>query len=77
MSLRTKLGQGGMAAVYLAYDRRMKIERAIKLLLPHVSIYPQISQRFELEASTMANLHHKNIVTVYDITNHDQAWFTW
>ncbi len=62
-----ELGVGGMATVYRAYDSRLQVERAIKLLAPHLAARASIRKRFEIEASTMARLHHPNIVTVHDI----------
>jgi serine/threonine protein kinase len=56
-----------MATVYRAYDSRLQVERAIKLLAPHLAARASIRKRFEVEASTMARLHHPNIVTVHDI----------
>ena len=62
-----ELGVGGMATVYRAYDSRLQVERAIKVLAPHLAARSSIRKRFEVEASTMARLHHPNIVTVHDI----------
>ena len=70
-SLRSQLGKGGMAVVLRAFDTRLQVERAIKLLQPHLSMHEQIRSRFETEASTMAKLHHRHIVTIYDIANDD------
>ena len=67
--LRSQLGKGGMAVVLRAFDKRLQVERAIKLLQPHLSMHEQIRSRFEIEASTMAKLHHRHIVTIYDIAN--------
>ena len=63
------LGQGGMAVVFKAFDTRLKCSRAIKVLSPHFLKNRQVRDRFEAEASTMARLHHRNIVTVHDIGN--------
>ena len=63
------LGEGGMAYVFKAFDTRLKVERAIKILAPRLLMHRQIRERFEVEASTMAQLHHKHIVTVHDIGN--------
>ena len=73
--IRAQLGQGGMATVFRAYDTRLHMDRAIKILQPELSIRKQIRDRFEAEASTMAKLHHKNIVTIYDIVTDNKMVF--
>ncbi len=65
--VRGLLGQGGMAAVYRVYDRRLRVECAIKVLAPEFSAKGDLRKRFESEASTMARLRHTNIAAVYDI----------
>ena len=65
--LLSALGEGGMAYVFRALDTRLKVERAVKILAPRLVMSPKIRSRFEVEAMTMAQLHHKNIVTVHDI----------
>lgn len=62
-----KLGEGGMADVYRAHDARLGVDRAAKLLKPKYAGRNAVRHRFESEASTMARLHHPNIVTVVDV----------
>ena len=69
------LGSGGMASVFRAYDTRLKVERAIKVLSPQLTHSNMVRTRFESEATTMANLHHKNIVTVHDIGSEGNVVF--
>ncbi|MBW2257207.1 MAG: protein kinase [Deltaproteobacteria bacterium] len=64
------LGEGGMATVYRAYDQRLQVWRAIKILAPQYASKPKLRSRFEAEAQTMALLEHRNIVRVYDV-GHD------
>ena len=60
------LGQGGMSAVYKAYDPNLKRVVAIKLVHQHLSNDQEFVKRFEEEASVVASLRHPNIVQVYD-----------
>ena len=60
------LGQGGMSAVYKAYDPNLKRVVAIKLVHQHLSSDQEFVKRFEEEASVVASLRHPNIVQVYD-----------
>ena len=61
-----EVGHGGMAAVYLAWDRELARYVAIKVLLPELEHHPTMSQRFLQEARTAANLDdHPSVVRVY------------
>ncbi len=59
-----------MATVYRAFDQRLQVWRAIKVLLPQFARKRKLVARFETEAQTMALLEHTNIVRVYDV-DHD------
>ncbi len=65
--LITVLGVGGMATVYKAFDGRLQVPRAIKILSPELGLRPSLRARFESEASMMALLEHPNIVRIYDV----------
>ncbi len=64
--IKSELGRGGMAAVYLASDPRFKREVAIKILPPQLLSDPVYRARFEREAQMIAALEHPAIVPVYD-----------
>lgn len=53
--------------MYLGFDERLEVERAIKVLSPKLAARADIRARFETEARTMAKLQHPNIVSVYDV----------
>ncbi len=61
-----RLGQGGMARVYLAQDESLHREVAIKVLADRHSDDPHFIERFQREARAAARLNHPNIVQVYD-----------
>ncbi len=61
------IGQGGMAAVYLVWDQRLRAWRALKILLAEHARDPALRKRFEAEAQAMARLEHVNVVRVYDV----------
>ena len=69
------LGQGGMSAVYLAYDPNLKREVAVKLIHAHLSTDPEFVRRFEAEAAAVARLSHPNIVDVYDFDHDGDTYF--
>lgn len=60
-----KLGQGGMATVYLAEQVSLKREAAIKVLHDELLNDETHLKRFEREAKAAAGLTHPNIVQVY------------
>ncbi len=60
------LGRGGMGAVYKARQKRLERFVALKILPPNVGQAPSFAERFEREAKALAQLHHPNIVTLYD-----------
>jgi tRNA A-37 threonylcarbamoyl transferase component Bud32 len=61
-----KLGQGGMAQVYKAYQPDLDRYVAVKVLNPHLTGDEDFAARFRREARAIAALDHPHIVRVYD-----------
>ena len=59
--LEERLGAGGMAEVWLAYDLQLERSVALKLLGPRAD-----PLRFEREARAVASLSHPNICRLFD-----------
>jgi tRNA A-37 threonylcarbamoyl transferase component Bud32 len=66
-----RLGTGGMASVYLAEDRRLGREVAVKRL--HSGHPDEDAQRFAREARIGATLNHPNLVTVFDTVSEEES----
>jgi len=65
--IKEKLGEGGMADIYLAVQEKLEREVAIKVLNPKLLKDQQILKRFKNEAHSAAKLIHPNIITIYDV----------
>ncbi len=64
-----RLGMGGMAVVYKAYDLRLEREVALKLIRTEEippSQYERLMKRFEREAKAQARFNHRHIVQFLD-----------
>ena len=65
--VEAKLGEGGMGAVYRAYDTRLRRQVALKVLSPERLADAESRQRLIREARAASALNHPNIVTVHEI----------
>ncbi|MCX6900053.1 MAG: serine/threonine-protein kinase [Verrucomicrobia bacterium] len=61
----SKLGQGGMGAVYKARQPMLDRLVALKVISPSVAGNPDFIARFRREATAAAQLNHPNIVQLY------------
>jgi serine/threonine protein kinase/Tol biopolymer transport system component len=69
------IGAGGMGEVYRARDTRLDRIVAIKVLPAHLADNPELRERFEREARTVASLNHPHICTLFDIGRQDATEF--
>ena len=66
------LGEGGMGVLYLARDPVIDRHVALKLLRVNGE---DLRRRFMREAQSAGRLQHPNVVTVYDVGDHDGQLF--
>jgi hypothetical protein len=66
----SRLGQGGMGAVYRAWDTRLSIPVAVKEMVPQPGLdtatMAELRQQFQQEATILARLTHTHLVRVTD-----------
>ncbi len=70
-----KIGAGGMGEVFLAEDTQLERRVALKFLPAQLNADEDERQRFVHEAKAAAALSHPNIVTVYEIGDHEGQIF--
>jgi eukaryotic-like serine/threonine-protein kinase len=70
-----RIGEGGMADVYLAMDTLLNREVAIKILRGELSNDPVNLIRFQREANAASGISHPNIVEIYDVGEEDGKHF--
>lgn len=71
----SRLGSGGMADVYKAFQPQLDRYVAIKFIRPELALHEDFRTRFENEAKAIAKLSHGNIVHVYDFGEVDKRYY--
>jgi len=73
--IERKIGAGGMGEVFLAQDTRLNRNVALKFLSPEYTSDPEVKSRFMREAQAAAALNHPNIITVYEVAEHQNRTY--
>lgn len=68
--IRERIGAGGTARVYKAWDSNLERMVALKILYEHLAEDTTFKERFEREAKLIAGFNHPNIVQVYDFNTY-------
>jgi hypothetical protein len=69
------IGEGAMGVVWKAYDPVLRRFVALKRLGPQIGKTKEAHERFLREARAAGALQHPNIVTIYDLGEHDRQMF--
>ena len=70
-----RLGQGGMAQVFKAYQPRLGRYVAVKILHTHLAADPDFVERFQREARACSTLQHPSIVRVFDFSHDADVYY--
>jgi len=73
--IMTRLGRGGMADVYQAYQPRLDRSVALKVLHSHLAEEEDFISRFEREPAAIARMRHPNIVQVFDFDVEGELYY--
>lgn len=73
--IKERIGGGGMANVYLAFDLILERNVAIKVLRMEFINDPEFVERFDREAQAATSLSHPNIVSIYDVGDEDDILY--
>ncbi len=73
--INRKLGEGGIASVYLVTHQKSQKQFALKTLLPKYADNKIIRKRFLTEAGILLSLKHPNIVRCYDVFENNKQIF--
>ncbi len=71
----SKLGEGGMGAVFLAHDERLGRDVALKVLTQEFAHDPERLGRFLQEARLASALSHPNVAYILEIGETEGSWF--
>jgi serine/threonine protein kinase len=72
--LLRKLDQGSMSVVFVAFQKSLKRQIAVKIL-PKTFLTPKIAEMFQQEAQAAAFLSHPCIIPVYEVGEADDFLF--
>jgi serine/threonine protein kinase len=70
-----RIGKGAMGSVYAVMDEQLGRKVAVKLMLAAFEEDTELRQRFYREARVTGQLAHRNIVTIFDLGEHDNRPF--
>jgi serine/threonine-protein kinase len=75
VTLLKVLGQGANGIVFVAFQRTLKRQVAVKILLKTERTTEESRQMFNLEAEMVAALSHPNIIPVFEMGEADDCYY--
>ncbi len=74
-TLTELLGMGGTGTVFLARDKFLDIDVAIKVINPELISDPDVLKSFKDEARIAMQLSHRNILRIYNFTSYNDCYY--
>ncbi len=69
------VGVGGMGMVYHAFDERLELPVALKLLRPERAADQEMKDRFRRELILARQVSHRNVVRIHDLGETEDVYF--
>ena len=73
--VKQTIGRGGMGAVYLAHDRQLGEDVALKVIAHNLVEDPQATERFRREVGAARKITHSNVIRIHDLGDHQGLLF--
>jgi len=70
-----ELGKGGMGKVFRVYDKEIKEEIALKIIMPEIAADKKAIERFRNELKLSRKIAHKNVCRMYDLRKVEGKYF--
>jgi serine/threonine protein kinase len=69
--VQRRIGSGGFAEVWAAFDRRLQRTVAVKVLHPDLVATHALLERFQREAQAVAKLRHPGVIPIYAVGEYE------
>lgn len=69
------VGRGGFAEVFVAHEKRLKRDVAVKAIRPDLVLTERLLERFQHEAEAIARVRHPNIIEIYFVGGSERTAF--
>jgi hypothetical protein len=66
-----RIGSGGFAEVWAAFDRKLQRTVAVKVMHPDLVASRALLERFQREAQAVAKLRHPGVIPIYAVGEHE------
>jgi serine/threonine protein kinase/Tfp pilus assembly protein PilF len=70
-----ELGKGGMGKIYRAFDRKIEVEVALKLVKSEIAADKKTVERFRNELRLAREIAHRNVCRMYDLNEEKGIYY--